>query len=90
MPYIKPERRTRYDDTINELVFRLLHCPIGDLNYVITSLIATRWVQSPCYQTIVEITGMLNDAKTEFERQVVAKYEDQKILENGSIYPEVV
>jgi len=38
------------------------------------------------YDNLSDITGVLNDVKTEFERKVVAPYEDEKITENGKIY----
>lgn len=88
MPYIKPERRKELDDG----VFRLatdLHGSgndKGDLNYVITSLIHYHLKHVGIrYSTLSDITGVLNDVKVEFERRIVAPYEDKKIAENGNI-----
>lgn len=59
----------------------------GDLNYVMTRLSQEYIVfHGKSYNTLSDVTGMLNDVKTEFERKVVAPYEDMKIEENGGIY----
>jgi hypothetical protein len=89
MPYIKKERRKALEHIINELFEDLNSMGLnkGDLNYCITMLIK-KWVETKglSYDTLSDITGVLNDVKTEFERKVVAQYEDRKIQENGEIY----
>ena len=89
MPYIKTTRRSALDPDIDELAGTLeaMNSKRGDLNYTISRLILA-YVQAkggPSYDTLCDVTGVLNDVKTEFERRVVAPYEDQKIIENGDL-----
>ena len=46
------------------------------------------WVKDKglSYNTLSDITGVLGDIKTEFERKVVANYENIKAKENGEVY----
>lgn len=80
MPYIKP----------NNKLFLDIGAPAetaGELNYQITSMIK-RYVKEKglSYQTINDVVGALEGAKTEFQRRIVNPYEDKKIQENGDVY----
>ncbi len=89
MPYITKPRRELLDPTVADLAKRLegLASQKGDLNYVVTRLIAYRLkVLGKSYDTLSDVTGILNDIKTEFERRVVAPYEDEAIERNGDVY----
>lgn len=79
MPYVKPEIR---------------HMPrsaadfetVGQLNYHISML----WmcyldIHGLSYQSINDVVGALESSKAEFQRRVVADYEDKKIEENGDL-----
>ena len=82
MPYIKPEKRAGL----------LTHaaCPVtaGELNFLITSFCLEYWHEfGRNYATINDIVGALEGAKLEFYRRVAAPYEDEKIKENGDVYP---
>lgn len=59
----------------------------GELNYQITVL-ARRYADSygHCYTTYNEIVGVLECAKLEFYRRLVASYEAHKLSENGDVY----
>jgi hypothetical protein len=58
----------------------------GQLNYTITTIILEYLVRNgKQYQTINDIIGALEGAKAEFQRRVVAPYEDIKIKENGDV-----
>lgn len=59
----------------------------GDLNYTLTMVIASyvRY-RGLSYQTINDAVGALEGAKAEFQRRVVAPYEDTKIATNGDVY----
>jgi hypothetical protein len=59
----------------------------GELNFKITRLV-TQYLESKgkSYQTLNEITGVLECAKQEFYRRVIAPYEDEKIKQNGDVY----
>ena len=59
----------------------------GELNYKLTLQILAYWRGSrQNYQVINDIVGALEGCKAEFQRRVVAPYEDQKIKENGDVY----
>lgn len=83
MPYIKQIER----DTIGPLDYGQV--PVknpGQLNYCITKIIHS-YVEDLGlrYATLNEAMGVLESAKQEFYRTVVAPYEDQKRKENGSV-----
>jgi len=79
MPYIKTDRRGFANQFPQDA---------GELNYAITTLLINYWAsKGHRYQTINDITGACSGALHEFERRVVGKYEDQKIKENGDVYP---
>jgi hypothetical protein len=84
MPYIKPADRVA-------LYFEPHDTPqnAGELNYLFSE-IARRYLhdKGKSYQTMNDIVGALDGAKTEFNRRVVAPYEDLKIEENGDVYHE--
>ena len=62
----------------------------GELNYKITrALIDYVVIHKLSYATINDVIGALEGAKAEFQRRVVAPYEDRKIFENGDVYPNV-
>ncbi len=83
MPYIKMERRVEMLDVDSGLAQTA-----GELNYLITCLLIDYWRRPGAnYQRINDIIGACEGAKAEFQRRVVGKYEDQKILENGDVYP---
>lgn len=80
MPYIKPERR-------QQIIFGSLPLNAGELNYQFTILLKLYYTQHGLnYQVINDIVGALEGAKAEFQRRVVAPYEDSKIKLNGDVY----
>lgn len=87
MPYIKPEDRLRLARQIDngrepEIT------TAGELNYLITKLLITYLQQHELnYATCNDIVGALDNAKDEFKRRIQDKYEDQKIYQNGEVYP---
>ncbi|MDD5016321.1 MAG: hypothetical protein PHW73_14725 [Atribacterota bacterium] len=89
MPYIKKDQRNIYSSSIENITSILSQnkWKKGDFNYCI-SMIINAWVKDTglSYDTLSNITGVLNDIKTEFERKVVAPYENKKIEENGEVY----
>lgn len=60
----------------------------GDLNYKITR-VCLDWLDglNPSYQHYAEVVMTLECAKLEFYRRMLAPYEDNKIKENGDVYP---
>jgi len=89
MPYIEKKDRKLYDYMIDEIMDDIKDEGLkkGHLNYCITKLILEYTKKKGiCYDTLSDVTGVLNDVKTEYERELVAKYEDDKIKKNGKIY----
>lgn len=85
MPYIPQGRR---GDLIDHLSFGGAPITPGELNFAITMLIVKYSLYNgKCYATINDILGALEGAKLEFYRRVVAPYEDEKIKQNGDVYP---
>lgn len=79
MPYIERMRRG---------VDRPLS--VGELTYVLTATIEQyRKDHGTSFQTLAEIVGALEQTKDEFQRRVVHRYEDKKIIENGDVYEPV-
>ena len=87
MPYIKSEKRKKYENIIQELVGVLRSLPPeevdGDLNYVVTKLL--KEVYPLRYYHINKAVGVLECIKLEFYRRVAAPYEDIKIKESGDV-----
>lgn len=80
MPYIKQERRVPLMDG------SLSPETPGDLNFLITTLLTFYVaVHGKSYQTYNDCIGALENAKLEFYRRKVSRYEDKKIEENGDV-----
>ncbi|KKN32421.1 hypothetical protein LCGC14_0814090 [marine sediment metagenome] len=85
MPYITPEDRALI--SLRYGTQRCHPCTAGELNFVFTELILEYLeVCGLSYQTCNDIIGALEQAKDEFRRRVVHRYEDIKIEENGDVY----
>lgn len=81
MPYIKPEDRTQI------LADQLFIEDAGELNYFITTIINNYIIKNTkSYTTLNEVIGVLECAKLELYRRIVAPYEDAKIEQNGDVY----
>lgn len=59
----------------------------GELNYLITKIV-TDYLKYKgfCYETLNEAVGVLECAKLELYRRVIAPYEDIKKEGNGDVY----
>ena len=86
MPYIREEKRMRHDGILESLK-NFPAQDAGELNYIM-SVVAGEYLKAKGvnYQTINDVVGALDGAKVEFQRRVVAPYEDKKIEENGDVY----
>ena len=85
MPYVTKEVRSDLDDKIN-YAGRSITSP-GELNYLITNLIQEFInTNGKSYNTINAAVGALECAKIELYRRIAAKYEDEKIQQNGDVY----
>lgn len=86
MPYISQAARDKLESWPDEPT----HTPdsAGELNYMFTKLAADYIMANGLnYQRLNDVVGALDGAKAEFQRRVVAPYEDKKIRENGDVYP---
>lgn len=79
MPYITPERRFALSEEEPQTA--------GELNYLLTCLVKNYVTDHGLnYAIINDVVGALEGCKAEFQRRVVAPYEDKKIVENGDCY----
>ncbi|KKM24078.1 hypothetical protein LCGC14_1608680 [marine sediment metagenome] len=84
MPYIKQEKRKELEMPLAKLLFKLNSK--GDYNYIITMMLHHFIEKNGLrYEHLNDAMGIVESAKQEFYRTVVAPYEDKKIEENGSI-----
>lgn len=85
MPYIDPALRhpLEHDNDVHPM-------DAGQLNFAITRTIhhylERRGVR---YATLNEVIGVLECAKLELYRRVVAPYEEIKIAQNGDVFPRI-
>lgn len=83
MPYINQDDRRLVDMVLD---IPVMH-DVGELNYVLTKVIKDYLEQfGSSYRTMNDIVGALEGAKAEFQRRIVAPYEDLKIQTNGDVY----
>lgn len=96
MPYIDEEERLELDGCIDQMIKCIsntkanLNNPndfsnfLGRINYCFTRIIVGV-MKNNSYKNIAMATGVLENIKQEFYRRLAAKYEDQKIIQNGDI-----
>lgn len=59
----------------------------GELNYLVTKLVDSFLVMSGVsYTSLNAAIGVLECAKLELYRRIAAKYEDEKMSQNGDVY----
>jgi len=85
MPYIEKENRQLYDVKIDNMVDQLDGRPIGEINYVFSRIIWKLFNKNCSYTFGNSLMGMLLCVAQEFYRRKLAKYEDEKITENGDL-----
>lgn len=86
MPYIEPNARTKFLKWEEELSKLQINSP-GELNYCVTRLFQRYLAQHEMmYVTLNDIVGAGHSAITEFQRRVVADYEQEKKIKNGDVY----
>jgi hypothetical protein len=88
MPYILTDDRLKLKpatDAIASVIDETTTA--GDLNFMI-SLMAKAYIDAKGlrYEHLNAVVGALDSCKAEFQRRVVAPYEDRKITENGDVY----
>ena len=81
MPYIDQEARAQIDAGGRPAT-------VGELTYVFTrtalAYVQTRGVK---FATFADVLAALDATAREFYRRVVVDYEQEKIAENGDVYP---
>jgi hypothetical protein len=80
MPYITKDRRRDISDH-----HEIIKTP-GELNYLITMMAKAYLGDMPTYKDYNEVIGVLECAKLELYRRIVAPYEDTKCSQNGDVY----
>ncbi len=84
MPYIKKEDRERIDKLVEQLANTIKN--VGHVNYAITkSLHIIIQRDEFGYALLNSMIGVLECAKLELYRMVVAPYENKKRMENGPV-----
>jgi hypothetical protein len=84
VPYIPNERRVQLSEPIRKLEQAL--CKKGEYNYAITKLfIGYIKKMGISYDHLSDVSGILDDIKYEFKRQVTDPYENAKAKENGDL-----
>jgi hypothetical protein len=86
MPYIDKKDREKFEKGLCNLSGQI-NTP-GELNYVITELLLDYIHGNLDYQHLNDCLGALEGAKLEFERRIVSKYEDKKIVSNSDVVPQ--
>ena len=88
MPYILPDDRRKLKTATDAVTAAIDETTTaGDLNFMI-SLMAKAYIDAKGlrYEHLNAVVGALDSCKAEFQRRVVAPYEDKKISENGDVY----
>ena len=87
MPYIKKEDRLKFKDTLTEVIGILEEngTKVGEINYVISTIIWELFKSNPSYTTANNLIGVLECVKQEFIRRKLNQYEDKKIAQNGDL-----
>lgn len=87
MPYIDQNARKRYAKNLESLINQWHdegHLA-GHLTYIVYSLLIHRFTHKRRFTTAAVLIGATVCAILEFYRRKVAKYEDEKIEENGDV-----
>jgi hypothetical protein len=82
MPYIKPENRSNMDEVVDLMAKKPVKAD-GDLNYILYKFCKLH--VKPSYNNYKNFCGELRQCVSEIERRILAKYEDEKIKENGDV-----
>ena len=88
MPYIKRDTRLKFDEGIADILGALQthdEIKMGELNYVISSIVWNLFEENKSYSFGNDLVGCLECVKHEFYRRQLAKYEDEKCEQNGDI-----
>ena len=85
MPYIKPDKREKYQDLILTFGQALESMEDGDLNYVLFTIFKRYLEFRHNYTAIRNIRAELRECHDEIGRRILTELEQSKILENGDV-----
>jgi len=88
MPYIKPETRKWFDDTLAQLRRSIeAHGENkGAITYCVYKLVHSIYVYDGArYETLSNGASIFNDCAAEWYRDVLGPYEESKRIENGGM-----
>jgi Mg/Co/Ni transporter MgtE len=85
MPYISKNRRAKLDADIEKLAKQLTAMGIGDTVYAIYKLLKLVYGDTLNFYTKAQALAVLESAKLEYYRRIIAPYEDEKIMESGDV-----
>jgi hypothetical protein len=90
MPYITKASREQMDVGLlafgQEVTLKVGHLTPGELNYVISRILAAWINNSPIsYESINAAIGVLECAKLELYRRLAVPYEEKKFARNGDL-----
>ncbi len=84
MPYISRDRRKMIiRNGLGDLWAISDHLELGDLAYIVFTLLVKYAKRTERYDTYARVLGLLESVKNEIERRLLNPYEDHKIHENG-------
>lgn len=84
MPYITKAERSIIDEHVDGLHWEVRG--IGHLNYAITKFCVAYIGRDKSYEMFNAVIGVLESAKQELYRRMIAPYEDEKCAANGDVY----
>lgn len=82
MPYIQQKKRPAMDEIVKLMKAKKVKAN-GDLNYILFKF--CKEAIEPSYNNYKNFLGELRQCAAEIERRLLARYEDQKIQENGDV-----
>jgi len=83
MPYIKDKDRRKELDKVVYLMNELNVKADGDLNYILFKY--GKYFTEKRYNVLKNYMGELNEAAEEIRRKILAPYENEQELRNGSV-----
>jgi hypothetical protein len=90
MPYITKERRDEIGEELATKQRNWTPENAGDLNYLVTRFISNYLQEKGLkYANLNEMIGALECCKLELYRLIGAPYEDEKMDDNGPVYPSI-
>ena len=90
MPYIDENERDKFEKDLNQISHNIL--TMGEMNYCISTMVSNFLERideiegKVGYHHYNQLIGVLECAKLELYRRLIAPYEDVKIIDDGDVY----